>query len=122
MSFSNTDLLRHVLDEAEFIIQNLDGLSVEKLGNDPILQRAFIRSFQVIGETSKTVQEGFRLKYPQLEWRNMARMRDRLIHHYFDVDFQVLYDTCIIDIPELAFTIKAIILLEDGDENEKNSN
>ena len=114
MSFSNTALLKHILDETEFILQNTQELSIEKLEENKILQRAFIRSIEVIGKASKNVEMGFRLKYPKLDWRGMASMRDRLIHHYFDVDIQVVYDTCILDIPRLAVDIKMIILLEEG--------
>ena len=117
MSFSNTVLLKHILDETEVILQNSDGLSMEKLAEDKILQRAFIRSIEVIGEASKNVEMGFRLKYPELDWRSMAKMRDRLIHHYFDVDIQVVFDTCILDIPNLAFDVKTILLLEENKED-----
>ena len=59
MSFSNTDLLKHILDEAAFIHSNLEGLTVDKLEANPILQRAFIRSIEITGEAAKNVKTEF---------------------------------------------------------------
>ena len=56
-------------------------------------KRAFARSFEVIGEASKCIPDDVKLKYPGVDWKAMARMRDRLIHHYFGVDYSVVWDT-----------------------------
>jgi uncharacterized protein with HEPN domain len=50
---------------------------------DETRQRAFVRSLEIIGESTKKVPDEFRARYPAIEWRAMAGMRDRLIHDYF---------------------------------------
>ena len=53
-----------------------------------MLKRSFLRSIEVIGEAAKNVPESFRKESPELQWRDMAGMRDRLIHAYFSVDWE----------------------------------
>ena len=59
---------------------------------DETLKRAFVRSLEIIGEAVKQVPEVFRAKYPQVEWRKMAGTRDRLIHDYLGVDYELVWD------------------------------
>lgn len=59
---------------------------------DETLRRAFVRSLEVIGEAAKKVPDDVRATYPAVEWRAMAGMRDRLIHNYFGVDLELVWD------------------------------
>lgn len=93
-------------------------MTFKKLEEDIILQKALCRSLEIIGEATKNISFPFRDKYPQIQWRAIAAMWDKIIHHYFDVDFEVVYETCKSDIPELDVNIKAILLLE---ENKKDN-
>ena len=117
-TFSAIDYLHHIVDECEFIIQHSKYLDFDKFQENLMLQKAFFRSLEVVGEATKNISFPFREKYPAIQWREIAGMRDKLIHHYFDVDIQVVFDTCVVDIPDLAFNIKAILLLEEN----KNKN
>ena len=92
MSTSPSDLLRHIRDEAEFLRKSIAGVSADEFARNDVLKRACVRSIEVIGEASKRVPEAFRAKYPDVEWRKMAGMRDKLIHEYFGVDYSVVYD------------------------------
>ena len=92
MSTSPSDLLRHIRDEAEFLHRSIAGVSAEAFARNDILKRACVRAIEVIGEATKRVPEAFRAKYPDVEWRKMAGMRDKLIHEYFGVDYSVVYD------------------------------
>lgn len=51
--------------------------------NDPVLQRASFRSLEIIGEAVKNISEDFKKKNTEIEWRKIAELRDKLIHHYF---------------------------------------
>ena len=106
------DFLRHILSECEFIMQAVENKSRDQIISDPLLSRALIRSLEVIGEATKKLPEELKTKYIQVDWKLMSKMRDRLIHHYFGIDYDIVYDTIRVDIPELKTELERIILLE----------
>ena len=80
MSFEPRDFLRHIASEAEYLERASADVTREDFFEDATLQRAFVRSLEIIGEASKRVPEGIRMAHPDVEWRAMAGMRDVLIH------------------------------------------
>jgi uncharacterized protein with HEPN domain len=76
---------------------------------DETLRRAFVRSLEIIGEAAKKVPDTFRSQHPNIEWRAMAGMRDRLIHDYFGVDYELVWDVVKNRIPELRGQISSIL-------------
>ena len=91
MSLSGRELLQHILDEAEYLYDRSRGLTSEELLQDHTLRRAFVRSLEIIGEAAKQGPEETRRELSDLEWRGMAGMRDRLIHGYFGVDYELVW-------------------------------
>lgn len=77
-------------------------------------KRAFVRSFEIIGEASKKIPSEFKEKYIAVQWKSMARMRDRLIHHYFGVDYPIVWDTVVNDVPKLKSQITKILQAEQN--------
>ena len=92
MLHSNLELLRHIQDETNFILQHTTAISKEQLLNDEVLCRAIIRSLEIIGEAAKKIDEEFKSDYPQIEWKKIAGTRDKLIHEYFGVDYDIVWD------------------------------
>jgi uncharacterized protein with HEPN domain len=121
MSTSANDILRHIRVEAEFLARVIGGVSAEEFGKDEVLMRACVRSIEVIGEATKKLPDSIRSEYPDVEWKNMAGMRDRLIHDYFGVDYELVYDVAQNRAGDLARKIGQILEREErnkGDELE----
>ncbi len=109
MSFEPRDYLRHMLVEADYLIGQSANVGVEEFLANETLRRAFVRSLEIVGEAAKKVPDEFRAQHPAVEWRAMAGMRDRLIHDYFGVDYELVWDVVQNRIPELRGRIASIL-------------
>ena len=103
------EYLRHIRDECEYILAKSDKLAQERFIQNETLKRAFVRSIEIIGEASKNVSNEFRLKYPNIDWKKIAGMRDVLIHSYFGVDYRIVWDVVKNHVPALYNRIKEIL-------------
>ena len=109
MSFEPRDYLHHILVEAEYWVARTAGLTRDEFVANETLRRAFVRSLEIIGEAAKKVPEEFRAQYPMVEWRAMSGMRDRLIHDYFGVDYELVWDVVQNRIPQLRSQITSML-------------
>ncbi len=109
MSFEPRDYLKHMVAEAEYLAAHSVDLTLDAFLADDTLQRAFVRSLEIIGEAAKKVPDDFRVAHPNVEWRAMAGMRDRLIHGYFGVDLELVWDVVRNKIPELRAELVRIL-------------
>jgi uncharacterized protein with HEPN domain len=91
----------------------MQGLERATFLRDETLKRAFVRSLEIIGEAVKQSPDAVRERYSHLEWRAMAGMRDRLIHGYFGVDYDIVWDVVTTKIPVLQQAIEHILRQED---------
>jgi uncharacterized protein with HEPN domain len=101
---SNEDMvrLRHMLDAARKAIEFTAGCSIKDLESDEQLSLAVVRLLEVLGEAAKNVSENCRQKNPEISWRQIAGTRDRLIHGYFDIDIDIVWQIVSSDLPELV--------------------
>jgi uncharacterized protein with HEPN domain len=100
--------------EVEYLLHASAGVDESAFFADATLQRAFIRSLEVIGEATKRLPLEFRLAHPEVDWRGMAGLRDRLIHGYFGVDLELVWDVVRPRIPALGQVLGMLVAGEDG--------
>lgn len=108
MYSSINDLLNHIFDETQYLLSKSD-IDYSDLIGDPTLQRAFSRSIEIIGEASKKLPEDFKNKHTEIQWKAISGMRDKLIHDYFGVDYELVYDVIQNDIPTLDSFVRKIL-------------
>lgn len=109
MSEEFLDFVEDILDAMEKAELLLEGVGYEKFEADFRINFAVIRALEIIGEASKRLPDGLRVRYPEVPWKGMAGMRDRIIHGYDNVDYQIVWDVVKKDIPKIKPTIQRII-------------
>lgn len=108
MYFEEIELIHHIQEELEFLQTYSKDVDYYSFSRNPVLVRACIRSLEIIGEATKKLPENFRNQHPEIPWKNMAGMRDKLIHDYFGVDLEIVWDVLQHKIPELKRFIDKI--------------
>lgn len=103
------DKIRHIQDEINYLSNKLKKSTHDKFIKDETLKRAFVRSLEIIGEAVKSIPKKVCEQYSQIEWNKIAGMRDKLIHHYFGVDYDLVWDIVENHIPKLSEIIKLIL-------------
>jgi uncharacterized protein with HEPN domain len=111
---SSIEIIRHIYIEAKYIAESSENKSFDDLCNDETWKRAIIRSLEIIGEASKKIDAETKDKFFFIKWREMAKMRDKLIHDYFGVDYEIVWDVISNRIPELYHQLNEILSEEDG--------
>ena len=116
MSKQPIEYLRHILDGCRFIISATSSMTKERLLEDEVMKRAVVRSLEIIGEATKKIPVDVKLKWHTISWKNMAGMRDRLIHDYVGVNYFIVWNVVLNIIPELK---KQIIATIDDQERQQ---
>jgi uncharacterized protein with HEPN domain len=105
----NSVYIQDIISSIEAIQSYTLNISELDFANNQMLQDAVIRRFEIIGEAASHISQGFKDRHPMIEWRLMNDMRNKLIHEYFGVSISTLYQTILVNLPDLKTKLLAII-------------
>ena len=104
------DYIRDLIEACEDILSFTKGMSYSDFAADKKTVNAVIRSLEVIGEATKKLPVSLRDNYADVPWKQMAGMRDKLIHEYFGIDIQMVWQVIEKHIPDVLASIKEITI------------
>jgi len=103
------DFLRDILNACENILEYISNMGFEEFREDSKTQDAVIWNIEIIGESVKNISDRIKHKYSEIPWKYIARTRDKIIHHYFGIDIDIIWNIAAKDIPKLKKNIERII-------------
>jgi uncharacterized protein with HEPN domain len=110
MSKEPIEYLKHIRDECDYILSVITSeITKDDFLSDETLKRAVIRSLEIIGEATKKIPADYKVKWDTIQWKNMAGMRDRLIHEYMGVNYSIVWDVVKNKISSLHEQIVSVI-------------
>jgi len=101
--------LRHMIEAAESATQFIAGRSRSDLDTDRMLLFAVVRAIEVVGEAASKLSEEFRAAHPGIPWRAIVGMRNRLIHAYFDIDTETVWETTTQELPPILNQLRELV-------------
>jgi len=116
MLYDQKDYIKHILDEIKFILKYTKEVNQFDFKQNELIQHAVIRSLEIIGEASKKIDSDYKIENNHIEWKEMAGMRDRLIHDYFGIDYDIVWNVIVSKLPELERKLSGLMKLRDKKE------
>ncbi|MBR1424366.1 DUF86 domain-containing protein [bacterium] len=101
--------LEDIANSLDKIFKYTDNINFQEFMSSDIVRDAVERNFEIIGEAVKNLSNDFRNQYPHIPFKQVAGMRDKLIHDYFGVDYEIIWQTIIAKLPEFSKEIKKLI-------------
>ena len=94
----------------DFIAKYCVVVGIETLMADEVLRRACVKSLEIIGEASRNISDDLKKAHPEIPWRQMIGMRNKLVHHYFGVDWEIVNDALKNELPEIKLKLAKILI------------
>jgi len=101
--------IRHILDEIVFLRKIAKDRTLDDLINDDYFAHAVRSAIEVIGEASKNVPDSIKQPHQDIPWRDMAALRDKIIHGYFRIDYSIVWSVITDDLPEIEPKISGLL-------------
>ena len=90
-------------------MENCSAIDMQNLMEDKVLSRACLKSLEIIGEASRNISEDLKMAHPEVPWRQMTGLRNKLVHHYFGVDWEIVADVLKNELPGLRQDILRLL-------------
>ena len=103
-----------MVDAGADIVEATSGVSLEGFARDKLRHKAVIRDLEVLGEAAARLPDAIRALAPDIPWRDIVAMRNKLIHGYFGMDLAIVHHAAIIDIPDLLPRLRALLARMDA--------
>jgi uncharacterized protein with HEPN domain len=113
---ADRDFLSDITEAIRRIRAYTAGMAYESFVADTKTQDAVIRNLEILGEATKNLSEQLQSDNPSIPWKSMTGTRARLIHHYFGVNLDIVWQIVTLELPQVASQIQAIIMAEDERE------
>jgi uncharacterized protein with HEPN domain len=104
-----SDYIQDIIDAINNAEKFTSSLTYDDFREDIKTAFAVVRVLEIIGEAAKSIPESLRTQYPAIPWKEMTGMRDKLIHEYFGVNYEVVWDTVKMELPELKLKLGAAL-------------
>ena len=101
--------IKHMIDSSLEAISFLGTISAEELADNRLVSNAIVRSIEIVGEAASQITKSFRDAHPQIPWEKIIGMRNRIVHAYFEVDYEMVWSTVHEDLPVLLKQLKEIV-------------
>ena len=105
---TDQEFLSDIREALQRSMQYVAGMGYESFVVDTKTQDAVIRNLEILGEATKNLSEELRAKYPNVPWRSLAGARDRLIHHYFGINLDIVWQIVTLELPQVAAQLEKI--------------
>ncbi len=105
---NDLDYIADILEALKRIFSYCDNLNYDQFLDDEKTQDAVVRNLEIIGEASKNISSVFSQKYSEVTWSDLAKVRDKLIHHYFGVNIDIVWSIIESSLPKLQNQLKEI--------------
>ena len=103
------EFLSDIVETTQKAFSFTDGMSFEEFRNDEKTVFAVIRALEIVGEATKNVPQEIRQMAPDVPWRAVAGMRDKLIHDYVEVELRIVWTTVRDDLPDFVERVRAVL-------------
>lgn len=101
--------LSHIRDEIAFLERIREGRTFDDLINDDYFSHAVRSALEIIGEASKSISDALKQTHADIPWREMAALRDRIIHGYFSIDYSIVWNVLTEDLPHIKPMISELL-------------
>jgi uncharacterized protein with HEPN domain len=110
MSNRNAELLLNdIIESSEKILHYVQGLSYEQFLDDDKTLDAVIRNFEIIGEAANRLPDDFKESHQEIDWYRIRGFRNRIVHHYFGIDYNILWQIKETFLPEMLSILKTLV-------------